>query len=98
MTKHTPSTKAPARRRFSWTDPATRALLYQVIVIGLVGLGVWYLVSITLCKLSVRNTSAGFGFLQREAGFAIGESPVEYSPAATYSRAIGVGLLNAPRV
>ncbi|HLV28427.1 MAG TPA: amino acid ABC transporter permease [Burkholderiaceae bacterium] len=98
MTKHTPSTKAPARRRFSWTDPATRALLYQVIVIGLVGLGVWYLVSNTLYNLSVRNISTGFGFLQREAGFAIGESPVEYSPADTYSRAIWVGLLNTLRV
>ncbi|MFT0851483.1 amino acid ABC transporter permease [Achromobacter sp. F4_2707] len=89
---------APTRRRLSWSDPATRALLYQVVVVGLVGFAVWYLVSNTLHNLSVRNISTGFGFLNREAGFAIGESPVSYSPADTYARAIWVGLLNTLRV
>jgi len=98
MTKETQSVPAPARRRFSWNDPATRALAYQVIVVGLVGFVVWYLVSNTLHNLSVRNISTGFGFLGREAGFAIGESAVAYSPADTYGRAIWVGLLNTLRV
>ncbi len=89
---------APTRRRLSWSDPATRALLYQVVVVGLVGFAVWYLVSNTLHNLSVRNISTGFGFLNREAGFAIGESPVSYNPADTYARAIWVGLLNTLRV
>lgn len=98
MTKQNASTPAPARRRLSWNDPTTRALLYQVIVVGLVGFVIWYLVSNTLHNLSVRNISTGFGFLSREAGFAIGESPVAYSPADTYGRAIWVGLLNTLRV
>lgn len=98
MTKQNASIPALARRRFSWNDPATRALLYQVIVVGLVGFVIWYLVSNTLHNLSVRNISTGFGFLSREAGFAIGESPVAYSPADTYGRAIWVGLLNTLRV
>ena len=98
MTKPSASVSNPARRRFSWNDPATRSLLYQVIVVGLVGFAVWYLVSNTLHNLAVRNISTGFGFLGREAGFAIGESPVAYSPADTYGRAIWVGLLNTLRV
>src|SRR5690606_22562839 len=92
------SVSRPRRRRLSWTDPDTRALLYQVIVLGMVGFVVWFLVSNTLYNLSVRNISTGFGFLSREAGFAIGESPIDYTPADTYGRAIWVGLLNTLRV
>src|SRR5690554_2202810 len=98
MAKQTASVPAPARRRLSWNDPATRALFYQVVVVGIVGFVVWYLVSNTLHNLSVRNISTGFGFLQREAGFAIGESPIAYTPADTYGRAVWVGLLNTLRV
>jgi len=67
-------------------------------VVGIVGFVVWYLVSNTLHNLSVRNISTGFGFLGREAGFAIGESPISYTPADTYGRAVWVGLLNTLRV
>ncbi len=98
MTKQSATVSPPRRRRFSWNDPATRAWLYQVIVVGLVAFVVWYLVSNTLHNLAVRNISTGFGFLGREAGFAIGESPVSYSPADTYGRAVWVGLLNTLKV
>lgn len=86
------------RRRWSWNDPATRALIYQVLILSVVGMGVWYLVSNTLHNLAARNISTGFAFLHEEAGFAIGEHPIEYSPADTYGRAILVGLLNTLRV
>ncbi|MBB5215794.1 amino acid ABC transporter permease [Parapusillimonas granuli] len=86
------------RRRLSWSDPGTRSLIYQALVLGLVGLCAWYLVSNTLHNLSVRNISTGFGFLRREAGFAIGESVIDYTPADTYGRAIWVGILNTLRV
>lgn len=95
--KH-PSSVSPRERRWSWHDPAVRSVLYQILVVGLVGLGVWYLVSNTLHNLSVRNISTGFAFLDREAGFAIGESMIDYSPADTYRRAISVGLINTLRV
>jgi general L-amino acid transport system permease protein len=61
-------------------------------------LGAWYLVTNTLHNLAVRNISTGFAFLNREAGFAIGESIIEYTPANTYGRAIWVGILNTLRV
>src|SRR5690606_31568941 len=98
MTKQSSVPAAPRRRRHPRHDPPPRALLYQALVLGLVGFIVWYLVSNTLHNLAVRNISTGFGFLGREAGFAIGESPVAYTPADTYGRAIWVGLLNTLRV
>ncbi|AFK61637.1 amino acid ABC transporter permease [Advenella kashmirensis WT001] len=79
---------------FSWSDPTFRSIVYQVIVLGLVAVGVWYLVSNTMHNLQVRNIRSGFDFLGREAGFAIGESLIDYSPTDTYWRAILVGLLN----
>ncbi|HUH40885.1 MAG TPA: amino acid ABC transporter permease [Castellaniella sp.] len=99
MTEKNLRARAPkARRRWSWNDPATRALVYQALILGLVGLGVWYLASNTLHNLAARNISTGFAFLHEEAGFAIGESLVEYSPADTYGQAVIVGLLNTLRV
>lgn len=86
------------RARLSWNDPALRALVYQVVVVALVALTAWYLVSNTLHNLAARNISTGFAFLDREAGFAIGETPIDYTPADTYRRAIVVGLLNTLRV
>jgi general L-amino acid transport system permease protein len=97
MTNKTPSPQAP-KRRWSWNDPGVRSFIYQILVLGIVGLAVWYLVSNTLHNLAVRNISTGFGFLNREAGFAIGESLIQYSPADTYGRAIWVGIINTLRV
>ncbi|HWK71233.1 MAG TPA: amino acid ABC transporter permease [Burkholderiaceae bacterium] len=97
MTNKKPLPRSP-KRRLSWNDPGLRSLIYQVLVLGIVGLGVWYLVTNTLHNLAVRNISTGFGFLGREAGFAIGESMVDYTPADTYGRAIWVGILNTLRV
>lgn len=94
MTKHTSSSGF----RWSWHDPKFRAIVYQVLILALVALGVWYLVSNTLTNLANRNISTGFGFIDREAGFAIGESVIAYNPADSYGRAIMVGLLNTLRV
>ncbi len=98
MTQTTPRVPRAPRRRWSWNDPATRALIYQILILGLVALGVWYLGSNTLHNLAARNISTGFAFLHEEAGFAIGESMVDYSPADTYGHAVVVGLLNTLKV
>jgi general L-amino acid transport system permease protein len=81
-----------------WNDPRVRSVLYQVLAVLCVGGAIWYLVSNTLHNLSIRNISTGFDFLRREAGFAIGESAIDYGPQDTYFRAISVGLLNTLRV
>ncbi|MGZ9979958.1 amino acid ABC transporter permease [Bordetella bronchiseptica] len=86
------------RRRLNWNDPGVRAVVYQIVALVVVALVAWFLVSNTLHNLSVRNIATGFGFLDREAGFAIGETPIAYSPSDTYGRAILVGVLNTLRV
>ncbi|MEM9926199.1 MAG: ABC transporter permease subunit [Cyanobacteria bacterium P01_D01_bin.50] len=40
----------------------------------------------------------GFDFLQQEASFDIGETPIAYQPTDAYSRALWVGLLNTLRI
>jgi general L-amino acid transport system permease protein len=53
-----------------------------------------FLVHNTVVNLRRQNIASGFGFLDREAAFGIGESLITYSPADTYARAFLVGLLN----
>jgi general L-amino acid transport system permease protein len=77
-----------------WRNPAIRGLVYQVLfVAAIVALG-GFLVHNTLVNLHRQNIASGFGFLDREAAFGIGESLIPYSPADPYARAFLVGLLN----
>ena len=88
----------PRPAGLSWFDPNVRAVVYQILVVlGAVLLG-YYLVSNTLANLAERRIATGFGFLDREAGFGIGEGLLGYTPADSYLRALGVGLLNTVRV
>jgi general L-amino acid transport system permease protein len=85
--------------KLSFSNPRIRALTYQAItIVAALGLGA-YLVANTLANLQERHIASGFGFLGREAGFAIGEtSLIAYTAADTYLRALGVGLANTLRV
>lgn len=98
----TPASKAPPNgapvRKLSWNDPGVRSIVYQIVAVAIVAWVAWFLVSNTLHNLSSRNISTGFGFLGREAGFAIGETAIRYTPADTYGRAVMVGILNTLRV
>jgi general L-amino acid transport system permease protein len=77
-----------------WNNPSVRSLIYQVLLVGgIVAVGA-YLVHNTLANLERQGIATGFGFLNREAAFEIGETPIEYSPASSYGRALLVGLLN----
>lgn len=40
----------------------------------------------------------GFDFLQQQASFDIGETPIKYSPTDTYIRALLIGLLNSLKI
>src|SRR5260370_29225803 len=84
---------APTAPAF-WNNPSVRALFYQIVLVGgVVALGA-YLVHNTLENLARQGIATGFGFLNREAAFEIGESLIEYSPSDTYGRALLVGLLH----
>jgi general L-amino acid transport system permease protein len=81
-----------------WNDPIVRGWVFQIVVVGLVGGLAWYLVSNTIENLARQKIASGFDYLGREAGFEIGDTMIEYSPASTYARAIWVGILNTLRV
>jgi general L-amino acid transport system permease protein len=77
-----------------WNDPKWRSVLYQLVVLVMVGLLGYYLVSNTLINLEKQAIATGFGFLDKEASFEIGESVIPYSAANKYARALLVGVLN----
>jgi len=77
-----------------WYDPRKRSLLYQLGILAMVGLLGYYLVSNTQANLERQAIATGFGFLEKEAAFEIGESLISYSAADRYARALLVGVLN----
>jgi general L-amino acid transport system permease protein len=90
----TDTIRPPAPRPSPWRNPAVRGMVLQVLfVAAVVALGA-FLVHNTLVNLRRQNIAGGFGFLDREAAFGIGESLIAYSPADTYARAFLAGLLN----
>lgn len=79
-------------------DPAKRSLAYQAgIVLMIAALG-YYLISNTLTNLDRQAIATGFGFLEKESSFEIGESLIPYSAADNYARALLVGVLNTLKV
>ncbi len=77
-----------------WLDPRKRAIGYQIGTLCMVGLLAYYLVSNTLTNLEKQSVATGFGFLNKESSFEIGESLISYSAASSYGRALVVGALN----
>ena len=92
-------TGAPDRGQVPlWRDPAKRAMVFQVVALGLVFMLSYWIFSNTQANLRKLNITTGFGFFSKEAGFEIGESLIPYSAADTYARALLVGFLNTLKV
>src|SRR5438270_13982374 len=85
---------ATASRPAPWRDPKIRAIAVQVIFVAVLAAFIAFLAHNTVVNLRRQNIASGFGFLDREAAFGIGESLIPYSPADTYARAFLVCLLN----
>lgn len=77
-----------------WYDPDKRAIIYQIGAALLFAFVAWYLISNTMINLERQSIATGFGFLDNEAAFEIGESLIEYSAADRYAKALWVGFLN----
>ena len=92
--------RKPPRRpiRLSWSDERVRGIVWQILVVAIIGAIVWWLWSNTVRNLEVRRIATGWGFLGREAGLPIAEGLIEYSPTDTYFRALLVGVLNTLKV
>jgi general L-amino acid transport system permease protein len=72
-----------------------RAVAYQALALAAVAAALWFLISNTAANLEARRIASGFSFLQREAGFEIGETFfLRYSAGDSYLRALAVGLTN----
>ena len=81
-----------------WRDEAKRAIVFQIIALLIVAGASYYLYSNTQANLERQSIATGFGFLDKEASFEIGESLIEYSSADTYTKALLVGALNTLKV
>ncbi len=89
-----PAAAPSARRAPRRAGAGLRAAVWQLLLLGAVAGVAVFLIATLFDNLAARRVATGFGFLNEEAGFAIGESLLAYSPTDTYLRAIGVGLLN----
>lgn len=87
------NTQAPEKIPF-FRDPAKLSIFYQIVTLIGVALLSFYLVNNTLANLERQSISTGFGFVEKESAFEIGESIIEYSAADTYGKALVVGFLN----
>ncbi|HZA92138.1 MAG TPA: ABC transporter permease subunit, partial [Gemmatimonadales bacterium] len=71
-----------------------RAIVYQVLAVASIVLLGLYLFSNVSQKLAEQNIATGFGFLNREAGFVISQTLIDYKPTDTYGRALLAGIVN----
>jgi general L-amino acid transport system permease protein len=83
-----PSRPAP------WRDARLRGIALQILFVGAIVAVIGFLAYNTIVNLRRSSIASGFGFLDREAAFGIGESLIAYSPAESYGRAFLVGLTN----
>ncbi|MGR5942798.1 amino acid ABC transporter permease [Enterobacter sp. C4G1] len=78
----------------SFSHPAVRAWLFQIIAIVVVVVIAVYLIHNTVTNLNNRGITSGFAFLDRSAGFGIVQHLIDYQEGDTYGRVFVVGLLN----
>ena len=88
------SQRPTVKRDFSFSNPAVRAWLYQIIAIVAVLAVAGYLMHNTIINLANRGITSGFGFLERSAGFGIVQHLIDYTESDTYARVFLVGLTN----
>lgn len=78
----------------SFSNPAVRAWLFQIIAVAIVIGIAAYLIHNTVTNLNNRGITSGFAFLDRAAGFGIVQHLIDYEQGDTYGRVFVVGLLN----
>lgn len=79
-------------------DARFRGAAIQITVVAMVALVAWELFQNLQANMAARGFQFGYGYLDRQANFAIGESVIPYEPSNSYGRALAVGLANTIRV
>jgi general L-amino acid transport system permease protein len=87
----------PAKSHF-YNDERFRAVIYQLVTALLVAALGYYLISNVQENMAKQSIASGFGFVDKEAAFEIGESLIDYSAADSYGRALLVGVINTLKV
>ncbi|UDJ87046.1 amino acid ABC transporter permease [Erwinia amylovora] len=88
------SPRPAVKRDFSFSNPAVRAWLFQIIAVVAVIVVAGYLIHNTTNNLASRGITSGFSFLERSAGFGIVQHLIDYSEGDSYARVFLVGLTN----
>lgn len=81
-----------------WRDIRFWQFAGQAIAVVLIVLLLALLGSNLNRNLQQLGIRLGFSFLNSQAGFTVGETPIPYQPSDSYSRALLVGLVNSLRV
>ena len=77
-----------------WRDERVLRVLGQVIFLVVAVSFFYYLYNNMITALAAQGMTPSFEFLERTAGFDIGESFIEYVRSDTYGKALLVGVLN----
>ncbi|MDA8481254.1 amino acid ABC transporter permease [Citrobacter sp. Awk 4] len=86
--------RSPVKGTLSFSNPAVRAWLFQILAVIVVVSVAIYLLHNTINNLNNRGITSGFAFLDRSAGFGIVQHLIDYEQGDTYGRVFIVGLLN----
>lgn len=89
-----PHRRSAIKGSLSFSHPAVRAWLFQIIAVIAVIVIAAYLIHNTVTNLNNRGITSGFAFLDRSAGFGIVQHLIDYQEGDTYGRVFVVGLLN----
>jgi general L-amino acid transport system permease protein len=93
MAKNTPTPKPPL-----WRDERFWRVASQMIIVFIVGVAIAIFWSNLTRNLQQRGIQLGFDFLQQQASFDIGETPIPYKPSDSYTNALWIGLINTLRI
>lgn len=75
-------------------NPTFRGVIVQLLFVAVLAWFVWDVIDNTARNLQRANIAAGYGFLNRTAGFGIVQTLISYAETSSYGRAVLVGLLN----
>ena len=89
------ATSEPTSSSVAWLyDARIRAVLFQLITIGLFVAFIYWIVNNTMDNLDRRGIATGFTFLRHPTGFGLPFHLIPYSETSTYLTAFFVGVIN----
>jgi general L-amino acid transport system permease protein len=77
-----------------WRDERKRGLIWQIVVIAILCLGIWFVIQNMIENLRRLGIPLGFDFLDAPAGFALSFSVIPTDLNSSIGRVIVAGMLN----